>query len=75
MRFDPERFNADLSLVVRLNHYNRRALNYYILPRLDLPRNHFAIDAHGATQIEAFRFDYPQFFYRMARYRYPQLTS
>jgi hypothetical protein len=66
VRFDPERFNADLSLVVRLNHYNESALDYYLLPWLDLPRNHLAIDARSATQFEAFRFDDLQFFYRMA---------
>ena len=66
VRFDPERFNADLSLVVRLNHYNEHALDYYLLPWLDLPRNHLAIDARSATQFEAFRFDDLQFFYRMA---------
>ena len=48
VRFDPERFNADLSLVVRLNHYNEAALDYYLLPWLDLPRNHLAIDARSS---------------------------
>jgi hypothetical protein len=66
VRFDPERFKADLSLVVRLDHYNEGALDYYLLPWLDLPRNHLAIDARSATQFEAFRFDDLQFFYRMA---------
>jgi hypothetical protein len=66
VRFDPERFNADLSLVVRLNHYNESALDYYLLPWLDLPRNQLAIDARSATHFEAFRFDDLQFFYRMA---------
>lgn len=66
VRFDPERFQADLTLVIRLNHYNDGALDYYLLPWLDLPKSHLAIDAKSATQFEAFRFDDLQFFYGMA---------
>ena len=66
VRFDPERYQADLTLVIRLNHYNEGALDYYLLPWLDLPKNHLAIDARSALQFEAFRFDDLQFFYGMA---------
>ena len=66
VRFDPEKFAADLSLVVRLDHYNEAALDYYLLPWLDLPKNHLAIEARNASDFEAFRFDDLGFFYGMA---------
>ena len=56
----------DLSLVVRLDHYNEAALDYCLLPWLDLPKNHLAIEARNASDFEAFRFDDLGFFYGMA---------
>jgi len=36
IRFDPARFNPDLTVAIRLDAANTSELDYYLLPRLDL---------------------------------------
>ncbi|MFP5481522.1 MAG: hypothetical protein ACLGIE_17815, partial [Alphaproteobacteria bacterium] len=38
IRFDPMRYQADVTLAVRLDPQNQGELDYYLLPWLDLPR-------------------------------------
>jgi DNA invertase Pin-like site-specific DNA recombinase len=57
IRFDPERFDADLTLAVRLDPENRGELDYYLLPWLDLPRQEIRLCNRTSMAFEAFRFE------------------
>ena len=66
IRFDPMRYQADITLAVRLDPMNRGELDYYLLPWLDLPRQEIRLCNRTALTFEAFRFDDLGFFYGMA---------
>jgi DNA invertase Pin-like site-specific DNA recombinase len=66
VRFDPMRYQADITLAVRLDPQNRGELDYYLLPWLDLPRQEIRLCNRTSMAFEAFRFDDLGFFYGMA---------
>jgi len=66
IRFDPVRYQADVTLAVRLDSQNRTELDYYLLPRLDLPQQEVRLCNRTSIAFEAFRFDDLGFFYGMA---------
>jgi len=66
IRFDPMRYQADITLAVRLDPENREELDYYLLPWLDLPRQEIRLCNRTSITFEAFRFDDLGFFYGMA---------
>jgi len=66
IRFDPMRYQADITLAVRLDPDNRQELDYYLLPWLDLPRQEIRLCNRTSITFEAFRFDDLSFFYGMA---------
>lgn len=65
-RFDPMRYQADVTLAVRLDPDNRDELDYYLLPWLDLPRQEIRLCNRTSIAFEAFRFEDLSFFYGMA---------
>ncbi|MDN2578985.1 recombinase family protein [Aquibium sp. ELW1220] len=66
IRFDPMRYQADVTLAVRLDPENREELDYYLLPWLDLPRHEIRLCNRTSIAFEAFRFEDLGFFYGMA---------
>ena len=66
IRFDPMRYQADVTLAVRLNPQNEGELDYYLLPWLDLPRQEIRLCNRTSLAFEAFRFADLGFFYGMA---------
>ena len=66
IRFDPMRYQADVTLAVRLDPENREELDYYLLPWLDLPRQEIRLCNRTSIASEAFRFEDLGFFYGMA---------
>jgi DNA invertase Pin-like site-specific DNA recombinase len=66
VRFDPAKFSPDITIVVRLNDTNLAELDYYLLPKLDLPAQHIKIYSHLESNLDNFRFKSLDFFYGMA---------
>ncbi|CAN7157810.1 recombinase family protein [Phyllobacterium sp. LjRoot231] len=57
----------DITIVVRMDETNERALDYYLLPAIDieLPRLRFA--ERNAFSLDAYRFDSLDFFFQIAQ--------
>jgi DNA invertase Pin-like site-specific DNA recombinase len=66
IRFDPARFNPDLTVAIRLDAANTAELDYYQLPRLDLPDQEIRVSNRNSANFECFRFDNLNFFYGMS---------
>ena len=66
IRFDTERFNPDITVAVRLDPQNASELDYYLLPRLDLPEQEIRVCNRNSANFECFRFDDLNFFYGMS---------
>jgi len=66
IRFDPLRYQADVTLAVRLDPENHTELDYYLLPWLDLPRQEIRLCNRSNIAFEAFHFEDLGFFYGMA---------
>ena len=66
IRFDPARFKPDLTVAIRLDAANACELDYYLLPRLDLPEQEIRFHNRNSTDFECFRFDDLSFFYGMS---------
>lgn len=43
IRFDPARFDPDITVAIRLDAANTQELDYYLLPRLDLPEQEIRV--------------------------------
>lgn len=67
INFDPTRFQADLTLAVRLDPENCQELDYYLLPWLDLPRQQLRLCNRTSIAYEAFRFEDLGFFFGMVK--------
>lgn len=67
VRFDPAKFAPDITIVIRLNDANLAELDYYLLPKLDLPQSHIKIYSHLESNLDSFRFDNLNFFYGMTQ--------
>ncbi len=66
VRFDPAKFAPDITILIRLNDANQAELDYFLLPRLDLPEQSLNIYSHKESSLDYFRFDNLDFFYGMA---------
>ncbi|NOX72622.1 MAG: recombinase family protein, partial [Alphaproteobacteria bacterium] len=65
IRFDPARFEPDVTLAVRLDYANNAELDYFLLPGLDLPHREIRMCNRNSAHFEAFRFENLDFFYAM----------
>lgn len=65
------RFDAglvpDITIVVRMAANNRDALDYYLLPRIDLQRDRLRLSEQNGLGIDAYRFDDLSTFYHLIR--------
>jgi DNA invertase Pin-like site-specific DNA recombinase len=66
IRFDPARFDPDITVAIRLDAANAQELDYYLLPRLDLPDQEIRVSNKNSADFECFRFDDLNFFYGMS---------
>jgi DNA invertase Pin-like site-specific DNA recombinase len=66
IRFDPARFDPDITVAIRLDAANTQELDYYLLPRLDLPDQEIRVSNRNSANFECFRFDDLNFFYGMS---------
>jgi hypothetical protein len=70
IRFDPARLfttgHPDLTVAIRLDAANAAELDYYLLPRLDLPEQEIRVSNRNSANFECFRFDNLNFFYGMS---------
>jgi len=66
IRLDTYSFDPDLTLAVRLDSSNSAELDYYLLPRLDLPNHEIRLSDKNSFYFECFRFDSLCFFYGMS---------
>ena len=66
IRFDTYAHDPDLTVAVRLDSNNELELDYYLLPRLDLPNHEIRVSTRNSVQFECFRFDNLGFFYGMS---------
>ena len=66
IRFDSAAHNPDLTVAVRLDPENSYELDYYLLPKLDLPNHEIRVSNKNCADFECFRFDDLSFFYGMS---------
>lgn len=66
IRFDSATHNPDLTVAVRLDAENTHELDYYLLPKLDLPNHEIRVSNRNSADFECFRFDDLSFFYGMS---------
>jgi len=59
--------NPDITVAVRMDSENQSALDYYLLPSLDMTFGRLTIAEDNPVSIETFRFDNLDFFFGMAR--------
>ncbi|MBU3725671.1 MAG: recombinase family protein, partial [Burkholderiaceae bacterium] len=50
IRFDPSRYHPDITVAVRLDPGNAAELDYYLLPRLDLPSQELQVTARNSAE-------------------------
>lgn len=67
IRLDPSGLESDLTVAIRLDADNTRELDYYLIPRLDLPLQEIRIHNRNSSDFECFRFDDLNFFYGMSQ--------
>ena len=65
VRFDTS-LQPDITVAVRLDAANDTALDYYLLPRLDLGTTKLSLAEHNAVEFESYRFDTLDYLYAMA---------
>ena len=66
IRFDPAKLDPDITVAIRLDAANTQELDYYLLPRLDLPEQEIRVSNKNSADFECFRFDDLNFFYGMS---------
>jgi len=66
IRLDPAKFDPDITIAIRLDAANTHELDYYLLPRLDLPEQEIRVSNKNSADFECFRFDDLNFFYGMS---------
>jgi hypothetical protein len=65
IRFDTS-LNPDVIIALRMDEDNRDILDYYILPRVDLPPAHLRLGEHNGLALDSFRFESLDPLYDMA---------
>ena len=66
IRFD-QAHCPDLTIVVRMNAANTAALDYYIFPRIDLPRWDMKLGEFNGALLDTYRFDTMDHFWQLAK--------
>jgi hypothetical protein len=56
----------DITLVVRMDEANQSALDYYLLPAMDMTLSKLRFAERNAFSLDAYRFDSLDFFYQLA---------
>jgi DNA invertase Pin-like site-specific DNA recombinase len=75
IRFDPAHYAPDITVAVRLDHRNESELDYFLLPRMDLPERGFQVTDQNQADFACFRFDDLSFLYALTeRQRFPRRT-
>jgi DNA invertase Pin-like site-specific DNA recombinase len=57
---------ADITIVVRMARNNRTALDYYLLPRIDISTSKLSLAEQNGLSLDAYRFDTLDAFYALA---------
>jgi DNA invertase Pin-like site-specific DNA recombinase len=57
----------DITVAARLDSENREAIDYYLLPRLDMTFERLMVSEDNPVSLDTFRFDTLDFFFGMAR--------
>ena len=65
--FDHAQNAPDITVAIRLDHVNQSELDYFVLPKLDLPLGGFQLSDSNRTSFDCFRFDDLSFFYGMSQ--------
>ena len=65
VRFDTS-LQPDITVAVRLDESNQQAVDYYLLPRLDLGAPGVHLAEHNPVELESYRFSNLDYFYSMA---------
>lgn len=65
VRFDAS-LQPDITVAVRLDGDNRAAMDYYLLPRLDLAAPRLRLFDHNPAELESYRFETLDYLYDMA---------
>jgi DNA invertase Pin-like site-specific DNA recombinase len=66
IRFDIAHSIPDVTVAIRLDPFNQSELDYYLLPKLDLPSRELKVTDRNVADFECFRFDDLNFFYGMS---------
>lgn len=66
IRFDITHSIPDVTVAIRLDPFNHSELDYYLLPKLDLPNRELKVTDRNIADFECFRFDDLNFFYGMS---------
>ena len=65
VRFDTS-LQPDITVAVRLDEANQEAVDYYLLPRLDLCAPRISLFEHNPAELEGYRFETLDYLYAMA---------
>lgn len=65
VRFDTS-LQPDITVAVRLDHTNQAAMDYYLLPRLDMGAPRISLSDHNPVELESYRFETLDYLYAMA---------
>jgi hypothetical protein len=65
VRFDSS-LQPDITVAVRLDAANKEAVDYYLLPRLDLVAPRLSLFEHNPVELESYRFETLDYLYAMA---------
>jgi len=65
VRFDTS-LCPDITVAVRLDHFNQAPLDYYLLPRLDFGRPGISLADHNPLELDCYRFDTLDYLYGMS---------
>lgn len=65
VRFDTS-LQPDITVAVRLDEANEQAVDYYLLPRLDLGAPRLSLFEHNPVELESYRFETLDYLYAMA---------
>ena len=65
VRFDTS-LQPDITVAVRLDEANQQAIDYYLLPRLDLGAPRISLFEHNPIEFESYRFETLDYLYAMA---------
>ena len=59
-------FRPDITLAIRMDHDNREALDYYLLPRIDISEPRLHLTEENGFMVDTYRCDSIQAFYALA---------